>query len=256
MSLKKLGLVAAMMTAMFAIMSASASAAIEENITTGTTVPAVWKTGSTPFGNTEATGKTPVCSAATNLVLKGTILGSEAELTATGVSCSGKLWNEGSGESAMAVGKGTLSFTGITVNKPAGCKLNGEANGSAKQVTETLTISVDMWHHDLRKTEPAGVTTFTGEPVADAKAIVTFNPVGEKFATLNITNCAAEGKYKVTGTGVGESANETGTSAANQKLKFNEMSNLAGSLTLAGNPATITGEANNELVGGEAFQVN
>ncbi|HXF32403.1 MAG TPA: hypothetical protein VN522_12865 [Solirubrobacterales bacterium] len=206
-----------------------------------TTKKAVWSNSGTPFGSTEATGKTPKCSAATSIVLKGTILASTAELTATGVSCSGKLWNEGSGESTMAVGKGTASFTGITVNKPAGCKLNGEANGSAKLTTESATIDIQM--HDVGEVE-------TSIPV------VVFKSAGEKFATINLTGCAAEGKYKVTGTGLGEGASSTGVGAANSVVFFNETTNEAASLTLAGNPATITGKVNNELIGGEAFQVN
>jgi len=67
-----------------------------------------------------------------------------AELTASGLSCTSTLKNETVSGEAMAVGSGTLTFTGITVNKPAGCLLNGEANGSAIQTTGELTISVDM----------------------------------------------------------------------------------------------------------------
>jgi hypothetical protein len=237
MSLKKLGLVALMVTALFAVFAGNSFGA-----TTLVTKKAVWNNSGTAFGSTEASGKTPKCSIkSSTLALKGTILSSEAELTATGVSCSGKLWNEGTGESTMAVGKGTLSFTGITVSKPAGCKLNGEANGSAKLTTESLTIDVQM--HAV-----SGVET--------SKPVVVFKPVGEKFATIKLTGCAAEGSYKVTGSTLGEASNNTGVSAVNQPLTFNTTTNEAGSLILAGNPATITGEANNELTGGEGFQVN
>jgi len=236
MSLKKLGLVALMVTALFAVFAGNSLGA-----TKLTTKKAVWSNSGVAFGSTEGTGKEPKCSAASNLVLKGTIIGSEAELTATTVSCAGRLWNEGTGESTMAVGKGTLSFGGITVNKPSGCKLNGQTNGSATLTTESLTIDVQM--HDVGEVE-------TPIPV------VVFKPVGEKFATIKLTGCAAEGSYKVTGSSVGEASNNTGVSAVNQPLTFNTTTNEAGSLTLAGNPATITGQANNELVGGAAFQVN
>jgi hypothetical protein len=256
MSIRKLGLVAAMITALFAIMAGNAMAEeIKETITTDTTEKAVWSSSGTEFGETEATGKTPNCSAATSFVLTGTILGSPSELTATGLSCSGKLWNDKTSGTSMAVGRGTLSFSGITVNKPAGCKLNGEANGSAKLTTEKLTINVQMTHHDERVTEPKGTVKSTSAIVTEPAPTVTFTPEGEKFATIKLTGCAAEGSYKVTGSSLGESLNLTGVSATNQKLAFNTMTNEGSSLILAGNPATITGTANNEI-GGAGFQVN
>jgi hypothetical protein len=258
MSLKTLGILVSMLTAVFAIMAASAAAAIEDKITTDTTEKAVWSSGGTAFGITEATGKTPNCSAATNFVLKGIILSLPAELTATGVSCSGKLWNDVSSGTSMAVGKGTLSFSGITVNKPAGCKLNGEANGSAKLTTEKLTVDVQMTHSDVRLTEPEHVTAFTGDLVIAPAPVTTLKPVGEKSATIQLTGCAAEGNFKATGSVLGEAQNDTGVSAVNQKLVFNTMTNEINegtSLVLAGSPATVTGTVNNEI-GGAAFQVN
>jgi len=233
MSLKKLGLLAMAVTALFAVFASSSFGA-----TTVTTKPATWKAGGVAFPEA---GKTPKCSAAENLKLKGTILTSEAELTATGVSCTGTLKNETVAGEAMAVGSGTLTFSGITVNKPAGCLLKGEANGSASLTTEALNIAVDM--HSEAGTE-------TSIPV------VTFKPSGTNFAKIKLTGCAAEGNYPVTGTALGEASNATGTAAKNQPLTFNATTNAAGSLTLAGNPATITGKANNELTTGETFQVN
>jgi hypothetical protein len=231
MSPKKLGVTAMMVTALFAVFAGNAFGA-----TSITTVEASWNSNGTPFGSTEATGETPVCSAAENFLIEWTVLTSPAKLTATGVSCSGKLWNEG----GMAIGKGTLSFSGITVNEPVGCKLNGETNGTAKLTTEQLTISVDT--HD--------------ENGVEGKPVVTFKPVGEKFFTLHLTGCAVEGRYKVTGTVLGEASHETGVGALNQQLTFNAATNAAGSLTLAGNPGRIIGKANNELASGKEFQVN
>ncbi|HXF32405.1 MAG TPA: hypothetical protein VN522_12875 [Solirubrobacterales bacterium] len=239
MSMKRVGLAALIVTALFAVFAGNALGA-----TKLTTKKAVWSNSGVPFGSSEATGKTPVCSAATSIVFKGTILASEYEMTATGLSCTGKLWNEGSGESEMAVGKGPLTFTGITINKPAGCKLNGEANGSAKLTTETLQVVVDM--HGTNA-EPSVET-----PIP----VVIISPVGEKIATIHVTNCAVEGSYKVIGGTVGEGTTGTGGSAVNHPVIFSTATNEAGSLTLAGHPATVTGKANNELVGGEAFQVN
>ncbi|HXF32404.1 MAG TPA: hypothetical protein VN522_12870 [Solirubrobacterales bacterium] len=239
MSTRRVGLAALIVTALFAVFAGSALGA-----TKLTTKKAVWSNSGVPFGSSEATGKTPVCSAATSIVFKGTILASEAELTATGLSCTGKLWNEGFGESEMAVGKGPLSFTGITINKPTGCKLNGEANGSAKLTTETLQLAVDM--HGTNA-EPSVET-----PIP----VVTISSMGETIAKVKLTGCAAEGTYPVRGGVVGEGGNSTGVSAHNHPTVFNMTTNEASTLTLAGNPATITGKANNELAGGEAFQVN
>jgi hypothetical protein len=239
MSLKKLGLVAMAVAALFAIFAGSSSAA-----TALKTESATWNTssGGVKTAFPEA-GIAPKCSAAENLKLTGKILTFEAELTATGVSCSGTLKNQTVEGSPMAVGTGTLTFSGITVNKPSGCKLNGEANGSAKLTTESLNIAVDM-----HATEPGAAVT----PIP----VVTFKPAATNFTKIKLTGCAAEGSYPVTGTAVGEASNATGTPAKNQPLTFNATTNAAGTLTLAGNPANLFGKANNELSTGQEFQVN
>jgi len=60
----------------------------------------------------------------------------------------------------------------------------------------------------------------------------------------------------VTGTAIGKASNATGKPAKNQPLTFDAETNAAGSLTLAGNPATIEGNVNNELTTNEEFEVN
>ncbi|HXF32904.1 MAG TPA: hypothetical protein VN522_15445 [Solirubrobacterales bacterium] len=181
-------------------------------------------------------------SGAGNFVLKGTVFGSEAEITATGVECLGYSIEDTAAEGIrMAVGHGKLKFTGISVVKPTGCQLNGEANGSATLTTEPLTTKVQM-----HAPEGSGETT----PIP----VVRFEPTtGTTFANLKLTTCGT-GTFPVEDWTLAEGTSATGTSSKAQTLVFGETTNAASALTFAGKPATFTGEATTELTSGGTFK--
>jgi hypothetical protein len=171
----------------------------------------------------------------TNFILEGLVLGAETELTATGVECKeSTLSNTVVGTENMAVDAGRLNFTGVTVMKPAGCSVTG-----GEVTTEPLSTRLEM------DSAGGGTTYDRFEPLAGASG---------KFASIKITGCAIAGTYPVTGVTYGQAINATGVLATNQPLVFNATTNGFGTLMFAGKPAKITGEANNELVSGEAFR--
>jgi len=223
-------------TALFAVFAANSYSK-----TTLATKKAVVSSGGAAVGS-KGSGVTPKCSAAENFLIKGTVLLTELELRATGLSCTGEIYNEVVSGESMAVEEGTLSFTGISVLKPSGCKLNGEANGSAKLTTEALRW--DWLMHLIQGGE-------TAIPVKKALAKGAL-----KLAVIVLQACAAEGKYNLSGSAVGEASNSTGTQATNQPLTFNVTTNEASELTLAGSPAMIIGKMNEELTNGAAFKIN
>jgi hypothetical protein len=223
-------------SALFAVLAASSYAK-----TTLATKKAVVSSNGTAVGG-KGSGVVPKCSAAENFLIKGSVLATELELSATGVSCKAEIFNESVSGESMAVEEGTLTFTGMSVLKPAGCKLNGEANGSAKLTTEALRW--DWLMHLIQGGE-------TAIPVKKALAKGAL-----KLAVIVLQACAAEGKFNLSGSALGEASNSTGTQALNQPLTFNVTTNEASELTLAGNPAMIFGKMNEELSSGAAFKIN
>ena len=217
MSLKKLGIALGAVLAIGALLASSAFASPVTN-------KAQWV-------NSEGeaiTGKTVTCAkaGAGNLVLKGTILGSPAEITAEQVECiGGTIANTEVEGVHMATASGKLKFTGLTVVKPEGC--------TAEPVeTVSLTGSLKMDSENA------------------SKSYAEFKPAsGTKFATVKLRGCAAEGNYNVNGVTYGEAAYETGVTAESQVLKFNEATNGFGTLTMGSEPATIEGEASNTIAG-------
>jgi hypothetical protein len=226
MKIKTLGLAFVACVALGAVVASSAFA-------TPVTKKSQWEKGETAVGSAQAVK----CSkrGTENFLLAGAVLGADTELTATGVECKeSTLSNTVVGTENMAVDAGRLNFTGVTVMKPAGCSVSG-----GEVTTEPLVTKLEM--DSAFKT-----TTYDRfEPLAGASG---------KFASIKITGCAIAGTYPVTGVTYGLAVNETGVLATNQPLIFNATTNGFGSLMLAGKPATITGEANNELVSGEAFR--
>jgi hypothetical protein len=222
MKLKSLGIALFAFVALGAVLASSAFA-------TPVTKKSSWLEGSTKI----TAAKEVKCSkrGTANFVLKGTVLGAETELTATGLECPGAtISNTVVGTENMAIDGGKLTFTGVKVAKPAGCSVE------EKLTTESLKTNLEM------DTSVAGRT------------FDKFEPTGEKFISIKITGCAIAGTYPVKGSTYGRAVNTTGTLATNQPLVFDSETNGFSSLTLAGKPATITGEANNELVSGASFQ--
>jgi hypothetical protein len=229
MKIKTLGLALVALVALGAVLASSAFA-------TPVTKKSQWESGAK--GETAITGTPAVkCSkrGEENFTLKGVVLGAETELTATNVECKeSTIFNKVVSSENMAEDAGRLNFTGVTVMKPAGCSVTG-----GEVTTEPLSTRLEM------DSAGGGTTYDRFEPTAGATG---------KFASIKIAGCAIAGTYPVTGVTYGKATNETGVLATNQPLVFNATTNGFGTLMLAGKPATITGEANNELVSGEAFR--
>jgi hypothetical protein len=168
--------------------------------------------------------------------LEGTLLGQDFVLTATTLSSMAPEGEEGDAtiyqEGAKAKAKGRLSFSGLTVDKPAGCTVTSPI------VTKNLT---------------GEVVKHTGS----GNGFVKFTPTtgaGTTFANITVKGCAVAGTYPVKGTVYGE-GNAWGTMAAEQPLNFTPAINttLGGGLTLGTNAAKLTAEGVNHLVSGKKF---
>jgi hypothetical protein len=173
-----------------------------------------------------------------NLQLTGTILGSPAWLTATGVECVGAtITNTTVGGVHMAVDAGRLRFTGVTVMEPEGCVVDEGANlGTFTTEPLTTTLEMDTAEHTV--------------------AIDKFTPTtGTKLATIKLrgAKCAAEGNYPAEGFFVGRAVFRTVVRNAEQPLIFDKVMAESSGLILAGKPADIFGEVVYERANGEAF---
>jgi hypothetical protein len=215
MSLKKLGAGIFAVLAISAVMASSAFAA-------PTTGNSQWYINGSKLASGSSETVTCAKTGTEPITLASTVAGAAVKLTATGVECvESKITQNGT----MAEDSGKLRFTGVTVDEPAGCST------VATLTTEALKTHLEM----------DGTTTYDKfEPAAGET---------EKFVTIKLTKCAAEGSYPVKGYVRGRS-NTTGTAAVNQPLTFDSSSNAVSALTLGGNAATITGNAANTLTSG------
>jgi hypothetical protein len=172
----------------------------------------------------------------TTAKLEGTLLGQEFILTASALSSMA--WEGEAGdaviyqEGAVAKAKGRLSFSGLTVHKPATCTVTSPI------VTKNLT---------------AEVVDHTGS----GNGFVKFTPetgAGTTFANIVVKGCPVAGTYPVKGTVYGE-GNAWGTMATSQPLNFSPAINttLGGSLTLGVNAAKLTAEGVNHLTSDKKF---
>jgi hypothetical protein len=164
----------------------------------------------------------------TKLELTAAALG--FKLTATGIECVG-CTIDNTVEGGHSAGK--LKFTGVTVDEPAGCVVAGTLETSA------LTDVVQM---GVAGHETETFDKFFTDPVEG---------VTPPFITIKVTECAAAGSYKVSGTVTGHSANATGVESATQTLRFSEtdQANGGGALTMGGKTAQLMGEVENKLSG-------
>lgn len=214
-----------------AFAAANASAA-------GTTVFTCVKGTPAEFGNADCTStagtkewrhvevaagtSTPIQTKAVNTqVLTGTLGGFEVKLTATGVEVNTETGNvntvkNNAGPPMTFSGETRLTYTGVTVDKPAGCKVAG-----GMITTEQLKFN------SINKGTGKKETGVNFEPTAGATAT---------FAKVPLSECSApslDGTYPVKGSVVGY------TTSPGAILAF---SNESESLTLGGNPAVLTGE--------------
>jgi hypothetical protein len=167
----------------------------------------------------------------TKLELTAAALG--FKLTATGISCVG-CTIDNTVEGGHSAGK--LKFTGVTVDEPLGCVV------ASSLETGALTDRVKM---GVAGHESETFDEFFTDPIEGA---------AQPFITIKITECAAAGSYKVSGTVTGHSANATGVEATTQTLRFSEadQANGGGALTMGGKTAQLMGEVTNKLSGANA----
>jgi hypothetical protein len=126
---------------------------------------------------------------ATSFSLHSVQSGVEEQLSATGVMGEGTITNSEAGGEMLASGTSSLTFTGVTVQKPVGkgCKVYEDINPTT------------MGPEGQVKTNSLKGTTFSeGEKMG-----LKFEPaVGEVFATFYVTECsvaALNGTYEVKG---------------------------------------------------------
>jgi hypothetical protein len=189
-----------------------------------------WTVGSTLLGNGGEEEVIPSLMSE-KATLTGTVQNQSFKMTATGLKCATgatcKIKQVIEGEAAHARATGKLTFTGISVDEPVGCK-------STSEITTTNLVAEVI-------TAPGGTGTY-----------VKFSPEsGTLFANVTLTGCAVAETYPVKGSVCAET-NAIGTMEVHQKAVFSEAINTAGcgagSLTLGGKAAAITGEATNTLL--------
>jgi hypothetical protein len=105
-------------------------------------------------------------TAARPSILKETIAGTELELNATTVSGTGTMTNSIEGEEMFASGSGTITYSGVTVSKPAGkgCKVYTDVIATktkgAEGVIDANVKATTKGQGDFLKFEPAEGTAF------------------------------------------------------------------------------------------------
>jgi hypothetical protein len=156
-------------------------------------------------------------SATGNFDFTTKVLGTTLTVTATSVTCSGTCTIDQAGTVELI--EGNLSFGGMTIDTPSGCKIPSSIT------TNALTGELIM--------DPSGGTA----------TFVKFRPTsGETIFSMTISECAAAGTYPLKGTFAGR-MNNTGVSATSQPFTFNaaEQTTGGGALKVGVEAATMTG---------------
>jgi hypothetical protein len=164
---------------------------------------------------TEGQSATFVLEATEPLTFTSKVLGSEFQMRAENVSCSGTCTIDQKG--AVDHSSEAFAMSNIVVTKPPGCLVIGPI------ATVALTNQLVM--------DPSGGT---------ATFVKMFPESGTTIAEVVITGCAAAGTYPVKGTLVCR-ANNTGVSAIQQPLVCSpaEEATGGGSLKLGANTADV-----------------
>jgi hypothetical protein len=172
----------------------------------------------------KAPGETKVELAFTTLGFK---------LTATGISCV-NCTIDNAVEGGHSAAK--LQFTGVTVDEPTGCGVAGTLE--TKSLTDRIKMGV------------AGHETETFDELFTDP----IEGVAQPWFTLKVTECAAAGNYKISGTVTGHSANATGVEATRQTLRFSETDQIngGGALIIGGKTGQLMGEVSTKLSGANA----
>lgn len=177
-----------------------------------------------------------------------TIGGKAVEFTSTGMECiSCTITNaevtSKSGKVAMTRGK--VKWTGVTVDKPSGCILVDPASGTAGVYTSKSVVVHDDWMNEAGTIAYHQFIPETGETLASFRL--------EGSGQCESIECT----YSMAGTLFAESANATGVQAAEQNLLFSpSIESATGSaLKIGPNAASLTGTTSLSI-GGSAFGVH
>lgn len=226
MKLGKLAAGFAVALALSAVGAGSASAA-------AVTEPAEWYIGASPGSTlTEDRTLTAAVAAGTSFTLHGTVSATGVDLTMSGLECVGcKITNAPVTEKAgaVAMGKGTLKFTGVTADLPTGCTVrNGSSTGAVGVIeTKPLILHAD-WMHEGKWFQHW------------------FPASGTVIATIWLEggNCAPiAGAYNPKGTVFSEAKNNTGVQAASQEFVFSPViqTTAGGEMTFGTSVAELAG---------------
>jgi hypothetical protein len=181
----------------------------------------------------QASGFTETVSIAKseNFTLTGKFLGSEVVLTATGLSCATGATCEITQEGTKDASSGKLTFSGVSVDKPAGC------TAPETLTTESLVDELIM--------DPSGGTATFDKFIPKAGATAAFIEI-----TLTGTCAIAGTPFPVKGTVTGLTEN-TKVSLVSQPVSFSAANQTTGggSLLLGKEAATLAGKATNTLSG-------
>lgn len=234
-------MVSAVAISALAVSTASAAAITE---------PVEWYTGTTQAGVTTLGADKAITMQVSEHAVIGnkfqfntTIAGTNVTLTATGLECiSCVITNMEVTEepNKVAVGAGTLKFTGVTVANPSPCTVSDQSGVAGQLVTKPLGFHFDWMHEGKWYPHffPKSGTTF-----------MTFSLAG--------TGCAAiAGTYNVSGTVYGEAVNKTNVFGTNLLIRFSQLiqTTLGGELKVGANRFEMTGTANTKA-GGAFFGV-
>ena len=191
MKLKKLGAALVVVAALSAVLASSAlAAAVTEDVK--------WYTGTSP--GTELTGSETV---AASQVGTATLATGPVVLHTTGVECVGcKIENSG----GTAVGSGQLKFTGITVEKPAGCT-----------VVSSITTKALSWQADWM----SGATNYWRFVPTAGSLFFSFEVSGAECTQKGIV-------FSHLGTLLVQTANGTKTQAVEQNVNSSPTINKEG----------------------------
>jgi hypothetical protein len=208
-----------------AISAAGASAA-------AVTEPAEWYIGASPGSTlTEDRVLTASASTGTTFKLRSVVSGTTLEITMTGLECvECKITNSPVTEKAgaVAMGRGKLKFTGVSVDTPANCTVRNGSSGGAAGLIETkpLVFHVD-WMHEGK--------WFQHWFAATSNILATFQLEG--------ASCPLAATYNLKGTVFSQSKNNTGVQAASHEFLFSPtiQATAGGEMSIGASVAELTG---------------
>jgi hypothetical protein len=185
-----------------------------------------WIIEGSTLGNGSSAAASLALKTGTTLTLKSKLLGQEFVLTSTTLSSSEALITQ---SGTAAKGSVTLSLSGLTVDKPAGCTVTSPIT------TKKLTFEA---------------FTHTGSTHAFDRF---FPHAGTVIGTIKVGSCAVAGSYNLTGDIYGETG-VWGTANVSQTLVFSPAINatLGGNITIGVSTAELTAEATDALTGSNA----